>query len=505
MVTDVFNNSSNDYVYPALSPCAGVADDSNLELTKDGIGIISGSDILSKIDLSNLSIAISSYSTEIKILREREVTYVPGLTKGLQQRQQGFLFPYLVSDDETKNPYFFQVDLSINYYKNFRFQNKNIEASADNSTGINIIDALNIKFGDLDLDITASMDSSALIFTGNLDGFDFSISNVILGIIDASMNSESIFPHEANLPSYILEEGENYDIPYAKYPNGAMQGIIMRGIYPKSTPQTPYDKWLFINHVTDYVTVYEPIQIQNYLNEIQITFDPSITFGPFIDDASEYADYYEEPIPPGTYPDILAIDCSIYGSDISDSSIWDCSIGYTDFSNSVIENSRINQFMVDPSERSIIDQNSIINNSLVWNSSIYDCSIYNSTLYYVGIERCTLYNCETELTTLDSSSRVIRINEDVSIINTPMDPSTYYEKFVKRLDVGLNGSSSETIMSAGDYLDWVTTNNEWRKFGDLYAWTSAADGCVDCRNLIDGFYVYNPHPFDIKIEYMIFI
>jgi hypothetical protein len=85
------------------------------------------------------------------------------------------------------------------------------------------------------------------------------------------------------------------------------------------------------------------------------------------------------------------------------------------------------------------------------------------------------------------------------------DSSLYYQKYVKKLDVGMNGCSTETVMSAGDYLDHITSNDLWRKFGDLYAWTSAPDGCSDCDNLIDGFYVYNPHAFNVKIEYMLFV
>lgn len=502
MAIDVFNNPSNDYVYPALSPCAGVSDSANLEFIKDGIGIISGSDILAKIDFSNLSIPVTAYSTETKVLGQGEVVYIPGLSKGLQQRQQGFLLPYLDSYNESLNPYFFSVDLSINYYKNFKFYNQAIDVTANYSQNINIVDALNIQFGNLGISITASLDSSALIFTGDVDGFDFTASNVILNIIDASIDSASPFPHEANLDSYTLEESEDYDILYAKYPNGAMQGIIMKSTYPNSTPESPYDKWLYIKHVNDYVKIYEPIEIDNYFSQIQITFDPSIIFGPFVEDVTTgLYDMDLEDITIG--PADLVNDCSLINCSVVDSSITESRIYWTDFQNSVIEKSNINLFQIDASERSFIG-NSVINETTIWNSEISDSSIYNSIIYDVSLIRCTLYNCEKEITTLEDCKE-IRINESTSIVKTYLDSSTYYQKFIKKLDVGMNGSSTETIMSAGDYLDYITSNDLWRKFGDFYAWTTAPDGCPDCDNLIDGFYVYNPHTFNIKIEYMLFV
>lgn len=345
-MSDVFNNPSNDYVYPALSPCAGAGDDTYLEFTKEGIGIISGNKILAEIDFSALKIQVSSYSTKIKILKEGEVIYIPGLTKGLSKRQEGFTIPTsLVSTDEDLNSYFLEIDLSINYYKSFKYSYSNIDVSANYGENINIEDALNIGLGNAGISATATYDPSIFFFNGTIDGYDFNISNVKLSIIDTSENSSSPFAHGVNDASYGLVEDSSLDILYARYPNGAMQGIIMKGTYPGSTTQCPYDHWLYINHATDYVTLYE--------------------------------------------------------------------------------------------------------------------------------------------------SRTI-------------DTSTYYEKVRKKLDVGMSGDSTANTISAGDYLEWITTNEYWNKFGEFYSWTTTPDS-ADYKNLIDGFYVYNPHAFDIKIEYMLFV
>ena len=53
--TDVFNNPANNYVNPALTPCAGAGDDSYLEfLPNDQIGIVQGQNILASISFANV-------------------------------------------------------------------------------------------------------------------------------------------------------------------------------------------------------------------------------------------------------------------------------------------------------------------------------------------------------------------------------------------------------------------------------------------------------------------
>ena len=111
---------------------------------------------------------------------------------------------------------------------------------------------------------------------------------------------------------------------------------------------------------------------------------------------------------------------------------------------------------------------------------------------------------QSTITMEDCTTIQINLNQSCDV-SWGYDSSTFYQKSVKTIDVGMNGCSSDTVMSAGDYLDWITTNDYWNKFGDMYIWTTAPDGCSACNNLIDGFYVYNPHAFDIKIEYMLFV
>jgi len=319
-MADVFNNPSNDYIYPGLAPCPNVADDQYLQWTPDGLSVIKGSEILSTITFSDLAIPVNSFSKEQKLLGPGEVTFIPGLGKGLCKRKQGFTMPSLVSTDETSNPLFLNVDLSLNYYKNFTFTQINIEASANYGDNIDIEDALNIVLNTAKIKVSANYDASTLTFQGTQEGYEFNISNVLLGIVDASENSASPFPTNENADSYVLDEDASLNVLSAKYPNSASQGIILRAIYPGS-PVCEWDKWLWINHVTDYITVYEPIVIENFIADVsafmRISFDPSTLFGCGIAE-------------PDTDVSIGVVDVSIADVDVSiaDFSIDDASINY---------------------------------------------------------------------------------------------------------------------------------------------------------------------------------
>lgn len=346
-MTDLFNNPSNDYIYPGLSPCPAVSDDQYLTWTENGLSIIKGSSEIANIDFSDLAVPVEAFLKQQKVLGPGEVTFITGLTKGLCNRSQSFLFPSLISTDETLNPYFMQIDLSINYYKNFSYSFSNIDVSSNYTENIGIADALNLQLSNDGIKVVASYDASVLSFEGSQPGYDFVISNVFLTIIDTSDNSSSPFPNGYNAETYDMLEDASAEIPAAKYPNTAMQGLALKGIYPDGYNDSDY--WIYLNHVSDYLVMY---------------------------DAS----------------------------------------------------------------------------------------------------------------------------------NVNMDPSIYYLKNRRKIEVGMSGCSVGESISAGDYLNWVTVNGYWKKVGEVYIWISASDA-DDCttRNLIDGFYVFNPHEFAVKIEYLVIV
>ena len=75
---------------------------------------------------------------------------------------------------------------------------------------------------------------------------------------------------------------------------------------------------------------------------------------------------------------------------------------------------------------------------------------------------------------------------------------------IRNVDVGMNGTSNSTTISAGDYLNYIQVNNKWEKLGSLRAWISAEDAeSSSTENLITGFYLFNPQEYSIQIDYIL--
>jgi len=267
-MADVFNNPSNDYIVPGLAPCPGVGDQQYLQWTTDGMTIIRGSTEISHLSFGDMRIPVNSFNKQQKILEPGEVTFIQGLSKGLCIRQQGFKLPELVSQDENKNLYYLQVDLTVSFYKNFKRVEENLTATGNYEHGIRIDNALDILFKEENIEIVSDYDEgeSILGFAGKKHGYEFKISDVTLTILDTSTAGyeDSPFLHGDNDEEYLLEEDPEYDIPFIKYSNTAMQGIIFRGYYPSGTqtkdvkPRSE-DKWIYLHHIKDYVTLYSKV------------------------------------------------------------------------------------------------------------------------------------------------------------------------------------------------------------------------------------------------------
>ena len=354
--TDVFNNPSNDYVNPGLAPCAGSADDAFFKFINDGAGIVSGANILAFLNLSNINVPVTTWSIQKKTLQSGEVTYVPGAAKGLMNRTQVFDIiseGYVAGGADPK--FFMMLDISVNYYNNFRFYNINLDASSNYSLNIGIDSAMNISLGNGGVGAGMTYDPSTFTFTGTNVGYDFNITNTVLTLIDASMNAASPFTaiiiDGVNVPQvYTLEEDVTIALPATKYPNGAMLGYVLNTKYP--TTECMYDSWIYMNHVESPYEVFIPEIIINYITDIStyqsIIFDLSLQWGPFIDNINV------------SVKDISCNDTSygydpIYGGPLYEKYIDSSILTYASYSfsritNSIIIQSGISDFRIgDPS------------------------------------------------------------------------------------------------------------------------------------------------------------
>ena len=512
--TDVFNNSTDNYVYPSLTPCPDNTDTQTLIWTKNGLTIVKGSKEIYNLDFSDLSIPVNAFNNQEKIIQPGEVIFIQGLTKGLCFEQEGFDFPSLVSTNQSLNQFYMKIDCSISYYNNFSYNISNIDVSSNYGENADIAYALTYSMNNSGINVSSSYDPSILIFSGGAEGYDFHVSNVKLTLIDSSIDSSSPFPNNQNNVSYILTEDPSAKINPYRYANSAMQGVALKGIYPASNLILE-DNWFYLNHVSDFITLYDSSSIA-YNTDIStntiisfntlILTEPSIGFDASLIDVSLNNQTLTGLLSQGCY----FTDCSInnsmfYLGTFNLCRIIDSSIG----NNSVIIDSSISNSLI---ENSLINSSTNIDDSIIWdssinNSSITDTSIYNSYIQNSLITGCTIYNCLYDSSTIFNNTIDILVDPSIAceyVLN--YDSSTYYIKRIKKLDVGMSGYSTDSVLSAGDYLSWITANNKWNKVSEMYIWTSTTDpaGC-DIKNLIDGFYVFNPHDFAIKINYIVFI
>ena len=526
-MADLFNfNKSAHYVQPIFPPCANISDTFNFQyLPKEQVGITSGNSTILEMDLSDILQPTTSWTQQKQIIQPYAVCYIPGNTKGLVRRTQVFDIPY--------NPYtidnmFMIVDFSINYYNNFKYFTTDVSTQSNYGQNLDIQTALNLKLNSSNIPVSATNDPSTFKFYANNIGWDYNVTNVVLTYIDASMDINSpiapIIVNGVRVPiTFNLTEDISSGFPSAKYPNGAMLGVVLKTVYPNDNNIAETDKWIYLHNVKDKLTYYVPTTV-NYDTSVNastsVVFDPSTYIG-------TQPTYLTLPDVSGNVNSSTLTNKFIENASIGNSLIVDCSIKSSilnlscDVSSSFITNSMFNvyQLQVNASTSiyitdgiSLIDSSSYrasVINSIIWNSSINnadikDCSIYGGYLEDSSLIGCTLYNVN-KLRVSETNDRIIDINMTLnSSVNINHDTSTFYTQVTKKIDVGLNGNSTNDTISAGDYLDYVNTNNLWYKIGVLYTrlGQNDADGS-NVNNLVNGFYVFNPQYFPVEIEYLL--
>lgn len=246
-MADLFtNNVSNDYINPDLAACAGDSDSAAFEfLPGQEVGVISGSDILLSMKLGDISQSVTGWVQQTKILQPGEVIFIQGLTKGISTRTQMFLLDASVAYTDTNFPYYLSADISINYYKNFRYYQDAVYATADYANLVTIANAINTAFDAKGIIATVSYDASLLTFSGDTAGYDFDITAIDV----------SLFQTYSTIKQTLTEDVSSA-IPAYKYPNGAMIGYALKVIYSSSITEDS-DRYILLNHAPDSLIYYE--------------------------------------------------------------------------------------------------------------------------------------------------------------------------------------------------------------------------------------------------------
>ena len=147
----------------------------------------------------------------------------------------------------------------------------------------------------------------------------------------------------------------------------------------------------------------------------------------------------------------------------------------------------------------------IIHDTSLNNTMLTDVSIYTSSVFDSSIVNCTLYNVNLDENSTIENSRIVKINSNCdSSINWTEDTSLFYQKYNKTVNVGMNGCGDVTTMSGIEYLDYINNNDLWSKVGPFSSVITTPDPPESSiKNLIGGFYLFNPQLFPVQIEYML--
>jgi len=286
MSTDLFNNISNNYINPALASCAGNSDTYTFEfLPNQQVGVVSGSSIITAMGLGDISRAVEGWDQQTKLLQPGEVIFIQGLTKGISNKIQYFPFDASVVYTGTNHSLYMDVDISINYYKNFKYYDINMHVESDATEDVAIDTAFNIAFDGLSIGVSASYDSSGLTFTGATAGYSFDITAV-----DVSLGDPSASTGYAS-----LVEDISLGTPAFKYPNGAMLGYVLKVTYPSTAIDS--DSYIEINHVPDYLVYFEPStgdpnSYIRYYKAVDVGLSGTSCIGDTLS-AADYLDYVE--------------------------------------------------------------------------------------------------------------------------------------------------------------------------------------------------------------------
>jgi len=247
-MADLFNNISNDYIYPDLPPCPGAGDQGSYAfefLPNEQVGVVSGSDIIAAMGLGDIAQPVTGWDQQTKILQPGEVTFIVGGTKGISTRTQFFPFDGSVSYTGANHQFYMSADISLNYYKSFKHYDLNIFVTADPDTETSIENAFNIKFDELGIKINVTYEPSGLTFEGQTPGYLFDVEHIDV----------SLWEPDSSVWGATLYEDSSVSIPAFKYPNSAMLGYVLKVNYPSSVAES--DAYVEINHVPDYLEWFE--------------------------------------------------------------------------------------------------------------------------------------------------------------------------------------------------------------------------------------------------------
>ena len=304
MSTDLFgkyyNNPTKSSIYSNLTCNGRSADELSFDITGSEGVITDNANTLSSIDLSDVHVPMTQYTSDMKTIDPYSYIYVKGMSYGdtLMSKFYGQIPDSIHSVDNWE--YNCSIIFSIKYrdYKNGK--NKNLIACVSGNiiSESTFIDEINMFFEHADITMESSYNNGYIRFDSTKAGFEFWINHVMIvpntniDVIYTALNNDYNWivyvNDDTNVKKYIdcessvdvckifkqLNDNINIDtgrcylfedlkqyISNKKYRNGAMKGIVLKSTYPMFNSDDIYDyqESLKIAHIVDRIEDYIPI------------------------------------------------------------------------------------------------------------------------------------------------------------------------------------------------------------------------------------------------------
>lgn len=517
--SNYFNNSGIKYQSTPLVCDSDANGGKDLEFSfDDSQGIISDSrDVISSIDLSDITYALDEYNKQTKVLAPYTSYLLAGLNTGPAYAAQYFKVCYEVECAGDVWTSYVNMQFNLSHLCNFRQTTTRFETFRIPGDISDVIDTVQTLLDKQNLPIQVSVEKKEIkghkhdfiSFISTQIGFEFIVTDlrlvpiyqdedfpdspfvsdevqftgddsedkdisdffpngevdctVINKIINSIINhvdlDEDFFEEWKELvyfmSSYNPEIHKLYEfLPWRvlaqKYPNGAMGGLLIKVEYPENVSDSSLQA-LKINHVKDCVSKY---------NAVVLTEDASL-----LKDCCD--DDYDEWHTPTVHDRVLyqkydyTVRASYLNPEENEDHDW------------------MDGGIYVRKEQNISDQ-------------VEDDGWVSGTRAYEVKPRRN-YSCYKSYV----SNQDYTPDEDEWVGSTPLPDSLYWAD---------GHVDTQDFLGMYGYLNWVHDNNDWINVGRFYSILGAHDSANDnIRTLIPSAFIFNPNPFPVKIEYLMFI
>ena len=470
---EYFNNPTKSYIYTDLLCNRPSGDEISFDINASNGEITSNDEVLAKVDLSDVHVGLNQYTNDMKIIDPYSYIYVKGMIFGdtYTSKTYGRLLGKIIEpEDWMYNGILFFV-IKYTDTKTGKHIVKSLKCAGSLEEEKTFIDVVNEYFELEEIPITSAYDNGYVTFTSTELGYDFWIDHVMFW---TSENDDHIIE---KINEWMVENDKTYEY-------GWEDGYLDVNNIQASNPYLSKNVYSSVIKKSDYSRLY------NLLKCLNTDFN-SILEESDVKKIWLFEDFSKR-IAPRKYRNgamkglLLKATYPQYNAD----SIYDYqkSLKIVHLQDSVEE-----WYMV---------PESLFNGTCVAARKIIDVvdgyfSQYDTDAYNRWLGKYSHINGGDNWIDSDEVPQVVpEMFKLWKASHTPY--SLQAESIYKDME-------TRDVMGVEGYCAYCTKNNLWKNMGQLYSLTSIEDDEHPyCRNLIPSFIVYNPNPFPVQLNYIVF-